>query len=128
MPALIQVFDPEDNYVATFKVKEGRPGGVAAVGSELFVTDVTGDRILVLDRGTGKLLRTFGSKGQGPGQFLFPTPSPRTRRATCTSPTAELPVSETGPERQVPDVRRKGRATPTASSPGPEASPSGRTA
>ena len=72
MPALIQVFDPEDNYVATFKVKDGRPGGVAAVGAELFVTDVTHDRIQVLDRGTGKLLRTFGSKGQEPGQFLMP--------------------------------------------------------
>ncbi|MGO8705385.1 MAG: 6-bladed beta-propeller [Candidatus Brocadiia bacterium] len=72
MPALIQVFDPDDNYVTTFKVKDGRPGGVAAVGGELFVTDVTNDRILVLDRGTGKLLRTLGGKGQGPGQFLMP--------------------------------------------------------
>jgi len=72
MPQLIQVFDPKDNYLTTFKVKEGRPGGVAAVGTELFVTDVTHDRIQVLDRGTGTLLRTFGSRGQGPGQFLMP--------------------------------------------------------
>jgi sugar lactone lactonase YvrE len=72
IPALIQVFDPDDKYVTTFKVKDGRPGGVAAVGSELFVTDVTNDRLLVLDRGTGKLLRTLGSKGQEPGQFLMP--------------------------------------------------------
>ncbi len=72
MPGLIQVFDPEDNYVATFKVKDGRPAGVAAVGTELFVTDIVNDRILVLDRGTGKLLRTIGSKGQGPGQLLMP--------------------------------------------------------
>jgi hypothetical protein len=72
MPALIQVFDPEDNYVTTFKVKDGRPGGVAAIGAELFVTDVTHDNVQVLDRGTGKLIRTFGSKGQEPGQFLMP--------------------------------------------------------
>jgi DNA-binding beta-propeller fold protein YncE len=72
MPELIQVFDPDDNYVTTFKVKDGRPGGVAAVGGELFVTDVTHDRLLVLDRATGKLIRTLGSKGQEPGQFLMP--------------------------------------------------------
>ena len=72
MPALIQVFDPDDNYVTTFKVKEGRPGGVAAVGGELFVTDVTNNRLLVLDRGTGKLIRTIGSRGKEPGQFLMP--------------------------------------------------------
>lgn len=72
MPQLIQVFDPQDNYVTTFKVEQGRPGGIVAIGGELFVLDVTGDRILVLDRGTGKLLRTFGSKGSGPGQFAIP--------------------------------------------------------
>jgi hypothetical protein len=72
MPGLIQVFDAQDNYAGTFKVKEGRPAGAAAVGDELFVTDLTHDRILVLDRKSGKLIRTFGGKGQEPGQLLMP--------------------------------------------------------
>jgi hypothetical protein len=87
MPGLIQVFDPEDNYVTTFKVKDGRPGGVAAIGAELFVTDVINDRIQVLDRGTGNLLRTFGSKGQEPGQFLMPN-------AIAADPDGNLYVSD----------------------------------
>ena len=72
MRKMIHVFDPADAYLTTFRVKDGRPGGVAVVGKELFVTDVTGDRILVLDRSTGKEIRTFGTKGKGPGQFLMP--------------------------------------------------------
>jgi sugar lactone lactonase YvrE len=72
MPGLIQVFDADDNYAGTFKVKDGRPAGAAAIGDELFVTDLTHDRIQVLDRKTGKLIRTLGSKGQGPGQLLMP--------------------------------------------------------
>ena len=87
MPGLIQVFDPEDNYVTAFKVKDGRPGGVAAIGTELFVTDVTNDRIQVLDRSTGNLLRTFGGKGQEPGQFLMPN-------AIAADPDGNLYVSD----------------------------------
>jgi sugar lactone lactonase YvrE len=100
MAAKISVFDPSDNFVTTFKVmdivpsaapdsrdengkkeepemqgrrpKGPRPGGAVAIGGELFVTDVTGGRVLVLDRSTGKLVRTLGSPGEGPGQFLMP--------------------------------------------------------
>lgn len=72
MRGVIHAFDPQDAHVASFKLKEGRPGGIAAVGNELFVTDVTGDRILVLDRSTGNVLRTLGSKGKEPGQFIMP--------------------------------------------------------
>ncbi|HPD16139.1 MAG TPA: hypothetical protein PLE19_14390 [Planctomycetota bacterium] len=72
MRGVIHAFDPQDAHVASFKLQEGRPGGIAAVGNELFVTDVTGDRILVLDRSTGQVRRTFGSKGNEPGQFIMP--------------------------------------------------------
>ena len=69
---LIQVFDPADKHLTTFRLKEGRPTCVAAVGNQLFVTDIPGNRIVVLDRSTGKQLRTFGKKGSGPGEFLKP--------------------------------------------------------
>jgi DNA-binding beta-propeller fold protein YncE len=72
MLGLIQVFDPDDNFVTTIRVTDGRPADLVAVGSELFVPDVANDRIMVLDRSTGKLLRTLGSKGKEPGQFLMP--------------------------------------------------------
>lgn len=72
MRGVIHAFDPQDEHVTTFQVKDARPGGIAAVGAELFVTDVTGDRVIVLDRATGKQVRTIGSKGKEPGQFLLP--------------------------------------------------------
>ena len=110
MPALIQVFDPDDNYVTTFKVKDGRPGGVAAVGGELFVTDVTNDRILVLDRGTGKLIRTIGGKGKEPGQFLMPNAITDRRAGQLVRQRPhELPVPEAGSQRQIPAVGRRRR-------------------
>jgi len=72
MPRRLHIFDPQDKYLVTYVIKDGRPGGVVALGAELYVTDVTHDRILVLDRSSGKLLRTFGGKGKKPGQFLLP--------------------------------------------------------
>ncbi|NQT50553.1 hypothetical protein HQ576_00795, partial [bacterium] len=63
---------PDDQYITTYTVKDSRPGDAVAVGDELFVTDVTGHRVLVLDRNSGKVLRTFGSKGGEPGQFRLP--------------------------------------------------------
>jgi len=69
---IIHVFDPQDRYLASSRVKDGRPGAVAAVGNELFVTDVVNDRVLVLDRSTGKRVRSFGKKGRGKGEFIMP--------------------------------------------------------
>ena len=68
----IHVFDPQDEYKTSFQVKEGRPSGVVAVGKELFVSDLKNDRIQVLDRATGRLIRALGGKGSQPGQFLMP--------------------------------------------------------
>ena len=87
MRGMIHVFDANDDYLATFRVKDARPGDVTAVGAELFVTDVTGDRVLVLDRSTGKLLRTLGAKGKGPGQFIMPN-------AIASDPQGNLYVSD----------------------------------
>jgi sugar lactone lactonase YvrE len=69
----IHAYGPDDQYVTSFVIEEGRPADCAAVGDELFVTDITGHRLLVLDRSTGKVLRTLGGKGGGAGQFSRPT-------------------------------------------------------
>jgi sugar lactone lactonase YvrE len=72
MRQLIHIFSPDETYLTSFHIRDGRPAGLVTIGSELFVPDLTGDRILVLDRSTGKLLRTLGQKGHGPGEFLMP--------------------------------------------------------
>ena len=75
------------------------PAALPRSETELFVTDVTHDRILVLDRGTGKLLRTLGSKGQGPGQFLMPNAIAADAEGNLyVSDHDELPVPEAGPQ------------------------------
>ncbi len=46
------------------------PYTMAAVGSRLVVIDVAADQALhVIDRTTGKLIRSFGNRGGGPGEF-----------------------------------------------------------
>jgi sugar lactone lactonase YvrE len=72
MQSRIHVFDPDDGYVMSYRMEDGRPGDLVAVGSELFVADVAKSRIQVIDRNTGRVLRTLGSKGTEPGQFQFP--------------------------------------------------------
>ena len=73
MERKIHVFGPEDDYLGTFAVKDGRPGDIAVAGDELFVTDVTGGRVLVLARSSGKVVRTIGKRGTESGQFNIPT-------------------------------------------------------
>jgi len=73
MPQRIQVFGPDDQYLASFAIKDGRPGDVVAIGDELFVSIVRGGRIDVLDRSTGKVKRSIGKLGTGPGQLNVPT-------------------------------------------------------
>ncbi|MFW6108193.1 MAG: hypothetical protein ACOC8D_00115 [bacterium] len=69
----IHAYGPDDQYVTSFIIEDGRPADCAVLGDELFVTDITGHRVLVLDRSTGKVLRTLGKKGAEAGQFSRPT-------------------------------------------------------
>lgn len=73
MPQKIHAFGPDDQYLATFAIKDGRPGDVVAIGDELFVSIVRGSRIDVLDRSTGKVKRSIGKAGTEPGQLNVPT-------------------------------------------------------
>jgi len=68
----IHVFGPDDQFLATYRIEDGRPAGVVAIGKELFVTDVLNHRLLVLDRATGKVVRTIGAVGGEPGQYRMP--------------------------------------------------------
>lgn len=69
------VFGPEDDYATAFDIPEPcHPVDVAVYENELYVLD--NDRtcqILVLDRETGEVLRTFGGPGGEPGQFRIPS-------------------------------------------------------
>jgi DNA-binding beta-propeller fold protein YncE len=68
----IHTFDPDDGYLTSFQLEEGRPADLVAVGSELFVADVELSRIQVLDRMTGEVVGVVGGKGAERGQFQMP--------------------------------------------------------
>jgi sugar lactone lactonase YvrE len=50
-----------------------RPGGVLAVGSEVWVTNLAKHRIEIFDTISGTHLRSTGAPGRGQAQFAFPT-------------------------------------------------------
>lgn len=71
----IVVFGPDNKYVTAFKVPEPcHPVDLAVYGSELFVLDNDATpQIVVFERQSGKVLRSFGSEGEEPGQFNRPS-------------------------------------------------------
>jgi hypothetical protein len=69
---LVYVFDAQERQIATFGHKDLRPVGVAVFDNELYVCDFKAQRVEVLDRRNGALIRTVGSAGQGDGQFIRP--------------------------------------------------------
>lgn len=58
----------------TLGPKDGfeRPTGLAVAGDRLFVTDTLGHRVVAVSF-SGKVLGSFGHRGDGPGEFNFPT-------------------------------------------------------
>jgi len=70
----VVVFGPDDNYVRAFEVpKPCRPVDIAQFGDELYVLDNDETpQIVVMDRSSGAVKRTFGSAGGDPGQFNIP--------------------------------------------------------
>ena len=73
----IVAFGPDDSLSSLY----GRPGELtnptdAAVGPDaerLFVTDSKAHQVVVFDLASGELLSTFGERGEGEGQFNFPS-------------------------------------------------------
>ena len=86
----VVVFSPDDKYVTAFTIPEPcRPVDIALYENELYVLDNDDtSQIVVLDRQTGKLIRTFGSSGSGAGQFKMPS-------SICIGPEGYLYVSDT---------------------------------
>lgn len=70
----IVVVNKEDQIVKAFgSIETMKPTAVAVYGDKLFVTDIKNHEVLVLEKVSGKLLYKIGKKGQGPGEFSFPT-------------------------------------------------------
>lgn len=70
----IVVFSPKDEYVKGFKLPEPcHPVDAALYGNDLYVLDNDSTpQIVVLNRESGEVIRTFGSGGKEPGQFHIP--------------------------------------------------------
>jgi DNA-binding beta-propeller fold protein YncE len=84
------VFDPEEKYVRAFTVPTPcHPVDVAVWGNEIFVLDNDKTpQIVVFDRVSGKVIRTFGGRGKEPGRFNLPS-------SICIDPEGFLYVSDT---------------------------------
>ncbi|UCF34005.1 MAG: hypothetical protein JSV78_01605, partial [Phycisphaerales bacterium] len=70
----VVVFGPEDEYVTAFDVPQPcRPVDVAVHGNEVYVLDNDEScQVVVMDRRSGEVIRTFGGPGGEPGQFKIP--------------------------------------------------------
>ncbi len=68
----IFVFDKDERYVTAMGLENMRPTGIDVFGDEVFVCDFTAQGVHVFDRHTGEHLRTFGSPGDGEGEFVRP--------------------------------------------------------
>ncbi len=70
----VVVFGKDDEYITAFDIPEPcHPVDVALYENELYVLDNDETcQIVVLDRSTGKVIRTFGEPGGEPGQFKIP--------------------------------------------------------
>lgn len=86
----VVVFGPDDHYVTALDVPEPcHPVDVALYENEVFVLDNDETcQVVVFDRTTSKVARTFGSPGREPGQFNRPS-------SLAISPTGEVYVSDT---------------------------------
>ncbi|MBL4699918.1 MAG: hypothetical protein JKX85_01545 [Phycisphaeraceae bacterium] len=68
----IVVFDPQERFVTSLGPKNFKPTGVALYNDELYVSDFISQTVLVMDRHNGTIIRTIGSPGSEPGQFVKP--------------------------------------------------------
>jgi sugar lactone lactonase YvrE len=66
--------DPKGRRLWTLGSDDGflRPTGIAAAADRLYVVDTMLNRVVVVTL-AGQVIKTFGERGEGPGQFNFPT-------------------------------------------------------
>lgn len=86
----VLLFDSDDGFLDAFGEEEQfRPTDVLVDGNELYVVDVKGHRIVVLDKYTGEEMRSFGSPGGEDDNLFQPT-------NIAMGPNKHLYVSDTG--------------------------------
>lgn len=86
----VVVFDREDRYVKAFGAPGGwKPVDAVAFGDELFVADIQNAAVVVLDKGTGRLVRRIGRDGAPAENLFMPT-------NLAFGPDGTLHVSDTG--------------------------------
>ncbi len=71
----IVVFDDNNKYVKVYGGKGvlDKPLDVAVYGDDVYVCDVNLNKIIVFDKSSGEVLRSFGEKGSAEGQLFKPT-------------------------------------------------------
>jgi sugar lactone lactonase YvrE len=68
----VVVYTPDERPVLVHNVPEMRPAALAIHGDQLYIANLGGQNILVLNRRTGQLLETIGTVGDEDGQFRVP--------------------------------------------------------
>lgn len=86
----VVVFDPADKYVKAYDIPEPcHPVDVSLYQNEIYVLDNDDTcQVVVLDRATGDVIRTFGGPGGAPGEFKIPN-------SLCVGPDGFLYVTDT---------------------------------
>jgi DNA-binding beta-propeller fold protein YncE len=69
-------------YGKEVELQNPSDAAVSADGSQLYVADSKAHRIVVYDLKSGNLVRTFGKRGTGEGEFAFPTAIAVTKEGT----------------------------------------------
>jgi hypothetical protein len=69
---VIVVYNPQERYETAFGRQGLRPVSVAVHEDRLYVCDLEGQRIEIMNRRTGEKIGEFGSVGDGEGQFRVP--------------------------------------------------------
>jgi len=86
----VLVFDRADEFVTAFGQRgQFRPTDMLVEGNNLYVVDIKGHRIVVLDKTNGNELSSFGSPGSDAENFFQPT-------NIAIGPDKHLYISDTG--------------------------------
>ncbi len=86
----ILVYDAEDRFARALGTEgQFKPVDVAIAGDRLYVVDIKGRQIQVLEKTTGNTLFSFGSEGSNEGELFQPTNIAR-------GPEGDLYVTDTG--------------------------------
>lgn len=68
----IMIFDSNERYVNVFGHEKFQPIGIAVHGDRLYVCNMAGQNVEIIDRRTGITIGTIGTVGDSDGQFRLP--------------------------------------------------------